>query len=102
MVYNFDPFCFTELPTMPPPSRLTWRSFLTVEPVIFLYAYGLFMAMPTLQQFVYYKISLNKGFPYNPAEKKGFGCPSGNSSNTTMKNIEDEVMDCAIIIRGGF
>lgn len=81
------------------PPKLTWRSFLTVEPVIFLYAYGLFMAMPTFQQFVYYKISKYKGFPYNPEQSDDkFGCPSGNSTNMTLKNLEDEVIPQFLLI----
>ena len=70
------------------PRRLSWRQLITVEPVIFLYAYGLFMHLPIIQQYVYYRVSEDKGFPYKLTKDKG--C-SQDEMNATMKELEQEV-----------
>ena len=68
--------------------QLSWRTFLTVEPVIFLYAFGLFLNVPVSQQYVYYRLSKAKGFPYHFQENTGCNQEDLNSS---MKELEMEV-----------
>ena len=60
----------------------------TIEPVIFLYAYGLFMHLPVIQQYVYKRVSDNKGFPYSASSKES--C-SNQTLNATLKELEKEV-----------
>ena len=60
----------------------------TIEPVIFLYAYGLFMHLPVIQQYVYKRVSDNKGFPYSVSSKES--C-SNQTLNATLKELEKEV-----------
>ena len=60
----------------------------TIEPVIFLYAYGLFMHLPVIQQYVYKRVRDNKGFPYSASSKES--C-SNHTLNATLKELEKEV-----------
>ena len=66
----------------------------TIEPVIFLYAYGLFMHMPVIQQYVYKRVSVEKNFPYSSSTKER--CQN-QTLNTTLKELEKEVMWYKII-----
>ena len=66
----------------------------TIEPVIFLYAYGLFMHMPVIQQYVYKRVSVAKNFPYSSSTKER--CQN-QTLNTTLKELEKEVMWYKII-----
>ena len=71
-----------------------WRSFLTVEPVILFYAYGLLTAFPLFRQYVYSVISDRKGFPYKELimEQEGTGCHEDVfGANATLKRLEEEV-----------
>lgn len=67
---------------------LSLRQLVTVEPVLFLYAFGLFMNVPVAQQFVYSRLSEAKGFPYHFQQKTG--C-EGKELNDSMKKLEKEV-----------
>ena len=69
---------------------------LTVEPVLFFYAFGFFMSMPIAQQYVYKRLSEARGFPYHFQQDDGdTGC--GSKSNDTMKKLEKEVYDCKVL-----
>ena len=79
---------------MPQQKLLSWRSFLTVEPIILFYAYGLFTSLPLFRQYVYSVISDGKGFPYKELimEKEGPGCHEDVfGANATLKRLEEEV-----------
>ena len=79
---------------MPRQKLPSWRSFLTVEPVILFYAYGLFTSLPLFRQYVYSVISDGKGFPYKELimEKEGPGCHEDVfGANATLKRLEEEV-----------
>lgn len=65
------------------------RQLLTLEPVLFLYAFGLFMNVPVSQQYIYSRLSEAKGFPYHFQQKTG--C-EGKELNDSMKNLEKEVL----------
>ena len=65
-----------------------WRQLLTVEPVMFFYAYGLFMAMPVFQQYIYHRLSEEHQFPYNFKEQTS-SC--GSSLNESMEKLEKKV-----------
>ena len=69
------------------------RKYLAVEPVALFFCYGLFMSLPVMQQFVYYRISQYKGFPYSVSrDERGQSCGyNGSEANTTMKELEKEV-----------
>ena len=78
----------TAYAVMPAQRGLSCRQLLTVEPVIFLYAFGLFMNAPVLQQYIYSRLSEAKGFPYHFKHKTG--C-EGKELNDSMKRLEKEV-----------
>ena len=70
--------------------RLSWSMMLTVEPVLFFYAFGFFMNIPIAQQYVYKRLSEARGFPYYFQQDDGdTGC--GSKLNDTMKKLEKEV-----------
>ena len=74
------------------PSRVSWKSLKpTIEPVIFLYAYGLFMHLPVIQQFIYKQVSEAKGFPYTTSSKGSDSC-SKQKLNSSLEELEKEVM----------
>lgn len=80
---------------MPRKTLPTWRRYLTVEPVIFFYAYGLMTSMPIWRQYVYSVISDMKGFPYDELVmgKDEPGCKEHFSgSNSTLRDLEREVI----------
>ena len=66
----------------------SWRKYFTVEPVLFLYAYGLLMHVPVIQQYIYFRVSEIEGFSYNSVQEQG--CGSANL-NATMKELEKKV-----------
>ena len=74
---------------MPVQSGFSLRQLLTVEPVLFLYAFGLFMNVPVSQQYIYSRLSEAKGFPYHFQQKTG--C-EGKELNDSMKILEKEVL----------
>ncbi|KAK3733548.1 hypothetical protein QZH41_012270, partial [Actinostola sp. cb2023] len=77
-------------------SNLTWRCFLYVEPVLFLYACGFFMSMPIQKQFIYYRYSEDVGFPYDLDGEGNTGCGAMEDvKNTTLKNLENKVQKLA-------
>ena len=63
----------------------SWRKYFTVEPVLFLYAYGLLMHVPVIQQYIYHRISEQEGFPYKLSQNQS--CDDG-TLNSTMKELE--------------
>ena len=73
---------------MPVKRGFSLRQMLTVEPVLFLYAFGLFMNVPVSQQYIYSRLSEAKGFPYHFQQKTG--C-QGKDLNDSMKKLEKEV-----------
>ncbi|KAJ7383109.1 hypothetical protein OS493_030639 [Desmophyllum pertusum] len=77
---------------------LSLRQLVTVEPVLFLYAFGLFMNVPVAQQFVYSRLSEAKGFPYHFQQKTG--C-EGKELNDSMKKLEKEVQTEASYVQLG-
>lgn len=81
------------------PAGLSWRQMLTVEPVLFLYAYGFFMSIPVSQQYVYYRISEAKGFPYHFQQKNSV-CGS-QSLNKSMEQLEKQVQSYASYVHLG-
>ncbi|XP_048585472.1 proton-coupled folate transporter isoform X2 [Nematostella vectensis] len=76
--------------------KLKWR---TPEIVVFLYAYGLFMHVPVIQQYVYSRIAKSKGFPYDAHKKTG--CGNITILNATMQHIEQEVQSLASYVHLG-
>ncbi|CAH3125439.1 unnamed protein product [Porites lobata] len=80
--------------------RLSWSMMLTVEPVLFFYAFGFFMNIPIAQQYVYKRLSEAKGFPYHFQQDDGdTGC--GSKLNDTMKKLEKEVQTYASYVQLG-
>lgn len=73
----------------------TWRRYLTVEPVIFFYAFALMLSMPLWRQYVYFVISKRMGFPYQEMvmEKDEPGCEEHftGENSTYLKDLEQEV-----------
>jgi len=67
-----------------------WRRYLTVEPVVLFYTFGLFMSLPVLTQYVYYRVSKFKGFPYNISDTAEKGCID-DGGNSSLKELEKEV-----------
>lgn len=82
-----------------------WRRYLTVEPVIFFYAYGLMMSMPIWRQYIYSVISEKKGFPYDELllGQDEPGCPEHftGPNSTSLKDLEQEVQSLATKIDSG-
>ncbi|XP_068746748.1 proton-coupled folate transporter-like [Montipora capricornis] len=76
-----------------------WRKMLTVEPVIFFYSYGLLMNVPIYQQYVYFRLSEERGFPYSFQEQKS-GCGS-KTLNDSMEKLEKEVQSYASYVQLG-
>ena len=80
---------------MPTQNQLpVWRRYLTVEPVMFFFAYGVLASIPLYQQYVYRVISEMKGFPYAELvlNEDGPGCHEDViSQNATLKKLEEEV-----------
>ena len=76
---------------MPLANLPRWRRYLTVEPVVLFYTFGIFMSLPVLTQYVYFRISKSKGFPYNISETTEKGCKSDAGANSSLKNLEKEV-----------
>lgn len=74
---------------MPVHRGLSCRQLLTVEPVLFLYAFGLFMNIPVAQQYIYFRLSEANGFPYHFQQKTG--C-EGKELNDSMKRLEKKVI----------
>lgn len=70
----------------------------TIEPVIFLYAYGLFMHLPVIQQYVYKRVSVAKNFPYTSSTKEN--CQN-QTLNATLKELEKEVQALSSYIHLG-
>lgn len=54
------------------------------------YTFGLFMSLPVLTQYVYYRVSKFKGFPYNISETSEKGCVD-DGGNSSLKELEKEV-----------
>lgn len=75
-----------------------WRQLLTVEPVMFFYAYGLFMALPVFQQYIYHRLSEEHHFPYNFKEQTS-SC--GSSLNESMEKLEKKVQSSASYVQLG-
>ena len=77
---------------MPGKTSLGWRRYLTVEPVILLYTFGLMTSMPIWDQYVYSTLSEKRGFPYDElvVEKEGLGC-NFTELNSTLKDLERQV-----------
>lgn len=75
---------------------LGWRRYLTVEPVILLYTFGLMTSMPIWDQYVYSTLSKKRGFPYDElvVEKEGLGC-NFTELNSTLKDLEQQVQSLA-------
>ncbi|XP_068746746.1 proton-coupled folate transporter-like isoform X2 [Montipora capricornis] len=76
-----------------------WRKMLTVEPVIFFYSCGLLMNVLIYQQYVYYRLSEERGFPYHFQKQKS-GCGS-KPFNDSMEKLEKEVQSYASYFKLG-
>ncbi|XP_068708806.1 proton-coupled folate transporter-like [Montipora foliosa] len=76
-----------------------WRKMLSVEPVIFFYSCGLLMTEPVYQQYVYYRLSEERGFPYHFQKQKS-GCGS-KPLNDSMQKLEKEVQSYASYVQLG-
>ncbi|XP_031551724.1 proton-coupled folate transporter-like [Actinia tenebrosa] len=81
------------------PKRFNWRQLLTAEPVVFFYAYGLFMHLPVIQQYIYFRIAKNKGFPYDTTASNS--CGNETALNATMKGLEKQVQSLSSYIHLG-
>ncbi|XP_048584882.1 proton-coupled folate transporter [Nematostella vectensis] len=77
------------------PSQVTWRSFLSVEPVLLLYSYSFFMSMPLQRQYAYFRYSQATGFPYDLKEEKNMCRGGGEIRNATFVRLENEVQEHA-------
>ncbi|XP_068713045.1 proton-coupled folate transporter-like [Montipora foliosa] len=83
---------------MPRHNLPVWRRYLTVEPVLFFYAYGFFSAFPLYLQYAYSVLSEQNGFPYKEvtAVGDGLGCQESIiAQNDTLKQLEKEVQSQA-------
>ena len=79
---------------MPDNKRPAWKLYLTVEPVMFFFAYGIMTSLPLYRQYFYWVISEMKGFPYAELlmSKDDPGCHGDIiSQNSTLKKLEEEV-----------
>ena len=80
---------------MPRRNYPVWRRYMTVELVIFFYAYGFVAGYFLIQQYVYSVVSEEKGFPYKELVmgEDGPGCRENitGSVNSTLKQLEEEV-----------
>lgn len=78
-----------------PPRRLSWRQLFTVEPVIFFYAYGLFMHLPIIQQYIYFRVSKAKGFlTHNSSHSNGCGQDIFNKSTEMLEKEVYSLTSC--------
>ena len=55
------------------------------------YTFGIFMSLPVLTQYVYFRVSQFKGFPYNISETTEKGCNEDAGVNSSLKELEKEV-----------
>ena len=55
------------------------------------YTFGIFMSLPVLTQYVYFRVSKFKGFPYNVSETSEKGCNDDAGANSSLKELEKEV-----------
>ncbi|KXJ14646.1 proton-coupled folate transporter [Exaiptasia diaphana] len=78
-------------------SRLTWKSFIYIEPVLLLYSCGFFMSLPVQKQFIYSRYSEEVGFPYSLDSKGKGSCSNVNDAaqNETLKLLETKVQELA-------
>ena len=72
--------------------RFSVKQLVTVEPVIFFYAFALFMHLPVIQQYIYFRVAKSKGFPYKT--NKASSCGNATTLNHTMIELEKEVSYC--------
>lgn len=72
-----------------------------MEPVVLFYTFGIFMSLPVLTQYVYFRVSQFKGFPYNVSETTEKGCDEDAGANSSLKELEKEVQDLAAKIDMG-
>lgn len=90
---------------MPDNKRPAWKLYLTVEPVMFFFAYGITTSLPLYRQYFYWVISEMKGFPYAELlmSKDDPGCHGDIiSQNSTLKKLEEEVQSMAAKIDMGY
>ena len=81
-----------------------WRRYLTVEPVIFFYAYGLITSLPIWQQYVYDAASQLKDFPYKNLTqgRESGGCGDDRfGRNSTLGQKEKEVRCTFLLVTAG-
>lgn len=77
---------------MPTLNLPRWRRYLTVEPVVLFYTFGLFMSLPVMTQYIYFRVSEFKGFPYNISATTEKGCvKDSNGNGTSLEELEKEV-----------
>lgn len=72
----------------------SWRKYLTVEPVLFLYFYGFLMGLPVGGIYIYQRVSDMKGFPYQNISQGGGGIGCGGEDlgpNSSLWQLEEEV-----------
>ncbi|KXJ16174.1 proton-coupled folate transporter [Exaiptasia diaphana] len=79
--------------------RFTIKQLVTVEPVIFFYAFALFMHQPVINQYIYSRIAKAKGFPYTTT--KGSSCGNVTALNDTMKDLEKQVQSLSSYVHLG-
>ena len=72
--------------------KLAWTKLIcSVEPVIFLYAFGMLMHQPVIQQFIYYRVSEMKNFTYDVNKGPMKACDT-KELNGTSKALERQVL----------
>ncbi|XP_058956656.2 proton-coupled folate transporter [Pocillopora verrucosa] len=87
---------------MPTLNLPRWRRYLTVEPVVLFYTFGLFMSLPVMTQYIYFRVSEFKGFPYNISATTEKGCvKDSNGNGTSLEELEKEVQTLAARIDMG-
>jgi PCFT/HCP family folate transporter-like MFS transporter 1/3 len=74
-------------------SRFKFRQFAHVEPILFVYSHWLFLMIPVVNQYLYYRISEDVGFPYLNLTAEGDGGCSEEKfgGNSSLRELETEV-----------
>ncbi|XP_032236519.2 proton-coupled folate transporter isoform X1 [Nematostella vectensis] len=73
------------------------RRYCGVEPVVFFYSYWYFLGLLAVLQYVYYRFSEDKGFPYRNLTESGEGCGDGGGFplNSSLHQLEIEVQSAS-------
>ena len=71
--------------------RCGWHRFIYLEPALFFFSVGDFMNYAIQPQYVYYRIAKELGLSVEYMTESRGGCPTRNSTNSTLLDIESKV-----------